>query len=243
MKTAFATSLVALLVGSASGHTIFQQLYINGADQGHNNGIRVVNTNNPVMEVTSNDIICNVNQLVQPVSKTIVNIPAGGQVTTEWHHGGNGPSPGDGDDPIASSHKGPIITYLAKVSNASTASTTGLQWFKIQEDGFNPSTNTWAVDKLIANGGKYTFTMPKCVPTGQYLMRHEIIALHGAGSYPGAQFYIGCAQVSVTGGGSANPSTVSFPGAYKGSDPGITIGIYYPPVTNYVIPGPKVLTC
>ncbi|KAL0577155.1 hypothetical protein V5O48_004831 [Marasmius crinis-equi] len=242
MKTAVAASLVALLVGSASAHTIFQELYINGADQGHNNGIRVPNTNNPVMDVSTNDIICNV-QSTLISSPTVVNVAAGAQITTEWHHGGNGASPGDGDDPIASSHKGPIITYLAKVSNAASTSVTGLQWFKIQEEGFNNATQTWAVDKLIANGGKYTFTLPKCVPSGQYLMRHEIIALHGAGTYPGAQFYVGCAQINVSGGGSASPSTVSFPGAYKGSDPGITISIYWPPVTSYTIPGPKVLTC
>ena len=32
-----------------------------------------------------------------------------------------------------------------------------------------------------------------------------------------------CAQIRITGGGSASPPTVSFPGAYAGSDPGITI--------------------
>lgn len=64
-----------------------------------------------------------------------------------------------------------------------------------------------------------------------------------------------CVQINVTGGGSNNPGGVSFPGAYKGSDPGITvsfpvpqpllslvltspkINIYYPPLTSYTIPG------
>ncbi|KAG8947158.1 hypothetical protein FRC04_011011 [Tulasnella sp. 424] len=36
---------------------------------------------------------------------------------------------------------------------------------------------------------------------------------------------------------------ISFPGAYHGTDPGVTINIYYPPVTNYTIPGPAVFTC
>lgn len=58
--------------------------------------------------------------------------------------------------------------------------------------------------------------------------RIETIGLHVAQTYPGAQFYIGCAQINVTGGGSASPATVSFPGAYHGSDPGITLNIYYP---------------
>ena len=29
----------------------------------------------------------------------------------------------------------------------------------------------------------------------------------------------------------------------QGADPGITIGIYYPPITNYIIPGPAVFSC
>ena len=35
-----------------------------------------------------------------------------------------------------------------------------------------------------------------------------------------------CAQITITGGGSANPSKVSFPGAYSPTDPGILINIY-----------------
>lgn len=44
----------------------------------------------------------------------------------------------------------------------------------------------------------------------------------------GAQFYIACAQVSVTGGsGSKSPSDlVSFPGAYSPDDPGLLVDIY-----------------
>ena len=44
----------------------------------------------------------------------------------------------------------------------------------------------------------------------------------------GAQFYISCAQVSVSGGsGSKSPSElVSFPGASSPNDPGLLINIY-----------------
>lgn len=43
---------------------------------------------------------------------------------------------------------------------------------------------------MIANKGKVTFTIPSCIPSGQYLLRHEMIALHPAANYPGAQFYV-----------------------------------------------------
>jgi hypothetical protein len=76
-------------------------------------------------------------------------------------------------------------------------------------------------------GGKVTYTIPKCIPSGNYLVRHELIALHSAYTYPGVQFYPGCHQLKVVGGGSKNPSgLVAFPGAYKASDAGITVDAY-----------------
>lgn len=81
------------------------------------------------------------------------------------------------------------------------------------------------------------------IADNRYLLRAELIALHGASTYPGAQFYMECAQLQVTGGGDATPSTVSFPGAYNGSDPGITFNLYYPTPTAYAVPGPTVFDC
>ena len=52
-----------------------------------------------------------------------------------------------------------------------------------------------------------------------------------------------CAQLNITGGGSTQPSTVSFPGAYAGTDPGIKINIYQT-LQNYTIPGErKIIAC
>ena len=51
-----------------------------------------------------------------------------------------------------------------------------------------------------------------------------------------------CAQLQITGGGSAQPATVSFPGAYSGTDPGITINIYEH-LSSYTVPGPGVFSC
>ncbi|KAF8591017.1 lytic polysaccharide monooxygenase [Ramaria rubella] len=227
---------LATLVISASAHTIMQELYVNGVDQGHINGIRVPTYDGPITDVTSNDLICNggINPYQQPVSQVIINVTAGAQMTAEC----------DPADPIDPSHKGPVIVYLAKIPSAIQTTVTGLQWFKIWEDGFTSSNSQWGVDRLIANKGKHTFTIPSCIASGQYLVRTEIIALHAASTYPGAQFYMECGQLNISGGsGSETPATVSFPGAYKGTDPGITINIYYPVVTNYTIPGPAVFAC
>lgn len=53
---------------------------------------------------------------------------------------------------------------------------------------------------------------------------------------------ISCAQITVTGGsGTATPSpTMTLPGAYTNTDPGLLINIYYPIPTSYTYPGVKV---
>ena len=87
--------------------------------------------------------------------------------------------------------------------------------------------------------------LPPCLADGEYLLRVEHIALHSAASLGGAQLYIACAQLNVSGGtGTLNTgSLVSFPGAYKATDPGIQFQLYWPVPTSYVNPGPAVVRC
>ena len=74
----------------------------------------------------------------------------------------------------------------------------------------------WGTERVINGQGKHEIRIPTCIENGDYLLRAEMLALHAAGSYPGAQFYQECAQVRISGGtGAKKPSTVSFPGAYK----------------------------
>ncbi|KAF8158210.1 glycoside hydrolase family 61 protein I [Crassisporium funariophilum] len=243
MKIFISILSVIFIANSVSAHSIFQELYVNGVSAGHTVGIRVPDYDGPIMDVTSNDLICNggINPYHQPVSTAVISVAAGAQVTAEWHHTLTSANTGDAADPIDASHKGPILAYLAKVPSATQSSVTGLQWFKIYHDGLD-SSGSWAVDKLITNKGKVTFSIPSCIAAGQYLLRVELIALHAASSYPGAQIYMECAQINITGGGSTSPATVSFPGAYKGTDPGITVNIYSG-AKSYTIPGPSVFSC
>ncbi len=148
----------------------------------------------------------------------------------------------------ADSRTGPIQVYLAKVDSAASASTSGQKWFKIAERGLN--NGVWAVDEMIAANGWHYFDMPSCVAPGQYLMRVELLALHSAYSAGGAQFYMECAQIEVTGSGTNSGSNfVSFPGAYPAGDPGIVLSIYdnsgNPTMTGrtYSIPGPDPIVC
>ncbi|RPA86378.1 hypothetical protein BJ508DRAFT_204354 [Ascobolus immersus RN42] len=247
----FSTLLTIAISGFAAveAHTIFQKVSVNGVDQGQLKGVRAPDSDYPIENVNDSQFACNKD--IRHKDNTIINVPAGARVGAWWGHViGGKQSPNDPDHPIAASHKGPIIVYLAKVDNAATTGTTGLKWFKISEEGLNTSTGKWAVDNMIANDGWNYFTMPTCIAPGNYLMRVELIALHNAYSANGAQFYMECAQINVTGTGTNTGSnTVSFPGAYQSNHPGIQISIYGTAgVPNnggkaYQIPGPPVLQC
>lgn len=82
---------------------------------------------------------------------------------------------------IGGNHYGPVLVYMAKVSDAKTA--TSGSFFKVAEDGYTGTTASWGTEILNANCGKRAFTVPKSLAAGDYLVRAEAIALHaGAGN-------------------------------------------------------------
>ncbi|KAL4938836.1 glycosyl hydrolase family 61-domain-containing protein [Aspergillus oleicola] len=235
MKTGL--GLLALAAGAqlAAAHTTVMAVWINDEDQGLGNGddgyIRSPPNNNPVQDVTSTDMTCNVNGKTA-AAKTL-EVAAGDKITFEWHHNERS----DSDDIIASSHKGPVMVYMAPTEEG----TAGNGWVKLYENGYDATSDTWAVDTLIEDKGKHSVVVPD-VPAGNYLFRPEIIALHSASSEGGAQFYLECVQFKVTSDGSETlPAGVSIPGVYKADDPGILINIYSG-LSDYEIPGPAVWT-
>lgn len=206
-------SLLPLITG-ATAHTIFSSIEVGGTNYGVGNGVRVPSYNGPIEDVTSSSIACN--GPPNPTSPTdlVIDVQAGDTVTAVWRYmlSTTGTAPNDIMD---SSHKGPISAYLKKVDDATTDSGVGDGWFKIQEDGLDAA-GEWATTKIINGQGRHDITIPDCIEPGQYLLRAEMLALHAAGSYPGAQFYQECAQINVIGGsGSKSPQTVSLPGAYS----------------------------
>lgn len=51
-------------------------------------------------------------------------------------------------------------------------------WFKIDEAGKNDQGEWAATDGLYATNSVYSVTIPEALRPGQYIVRHEIIALH-----------------------------------------------------------------
>lgn len=138
-------------------------------------------------------------------------------------------------------HHGPLITYLANCNgDCSTVDKTTLEFFKIDEGGLVDDSSvpgTWASDIMINNNNTWTSTIPIDIGPGNYVVRHEIIALHGAGSEDGAQNYPQCLNLEITGSGTLAPSGTLGEKLYTSKDAGILVNIYAP-ITSYTIPGP-----
>jgi len=222
------------------GRTVFSELVVGGFRQGPLVATRVPSSNAPVTNVLSNDLICNTNH-IQPVSQTVLNVKAGTDITAIFHRTSAGYTGHDPASPLDPVNKGPVIAYLARTLNATQPHVTGLQWFKIWQDGYDPKTGQWGSDRLYQNDGKATFTVPSCLLSGQYFLRVEVISLLNANKYPGAEFYMSCSQINVVSGYKYVPAGVKFPGAYKPSDSGIVTDIFN--VKTYTPPGPGVFVC
>jgi len=74
-------------------------------------------------------------------------------------------------------HPGVLNVYLAKVSNATTADGSGAVWFKVYQ--ISAVTNGGTSISFPSDGlASVPFKLPSSLPSGQYLVRIEHIALH-----------------------------------------------------------------
>lgn len=155
-------------------------------------------------------------------------VKAGGNVDLHWNT-------------WPESHHGPVINYLANCGgDCATVDKATLKWFKISESGLldnSAAPGKWASDALMANNLTGSVTIPSTIAPGNYVLRHEIIALHSAGQADGAQNYPFCVNLEVTGSGTDNPEGVLGTSLYTPTDAGILVSIYTAGAT-YEIPGP-----
>ncbi|KAI8948923.1 glycoside hydrolase [Xylaria longipes] len=220
--------VLTTLVAGVSAHQNFHQFWVNDVSPGYQVGIRMPPSNNPVTDVTSNDIVCNVDGTSGTGVETVA-AKAGDTIKVQWD---------------SSTHPGPISHMLyGPVDSAAAASGIGAGWFKIDEEDYVDG--KWANEIMEADDMTRTFKLPANLETGEYLLRSEMLALHGAQTLGGAQFYIGCAQLSITGpGGDCSPK-ISLPGTYQEDDVDIYIPNFYNGFdpTTYNAPGGDVATC
>jgi len=225
MKASFRVAIASLAISGTSAHYIFQQFTYGGTKYPVYQYIREnSNYNSPVTDLTSNDLRCNVG--ASGSSTQTINVKAGDPFTFTL------------DTPVY--HQGPVSLYMSKAPGSASSYDGSGNWFKIKD---------WSVTDFSKSGGEwnmagsYTYNIPSCIPDGDYLLRIQSLAIHNPWPAGIPQFYIECAQISVTGGGSASPSpTCQIPRCFKDTDPGYTVNIYSN-FNNYTVPGPAVWSC
>ncbi|KAF2262132.1 hypothetical protein CC78DRAFT_606416 [Lojkania enalia] len=225
MKFLFTFLAISAFASTTLAHWNYDRLIHNGKIVGdyYTYIRRTSNANSPITDINSKDMRCNAGGALGKSTQTYT-VKAGDQigfmVNAEF------------------GHPGPQQVYISKAPGAVADYDGSGAWAKI----YSATTSTINSEGLqwATNGIKsFVFNIPSSTPTGEYLVRAEGLALHGAGTTGGAQWYIGCAQIKVTGGGNGILTpTVSFPGAYRADAPGILINIYWPIPASYTVPGP-----
>ncbi|KAJ8117295.1 hypothetical protein OPT61_g1474 [Boeremia exigua] len=239
-------SAVAVLLDTASAHGFVKDVSSNGAWAKGSDPVWFYYPANTRPQTAGWDSLNQDNGFVEPASlgSTDINchksatagrlyatVAAGAPFTFYWNT-------------WPESHKGPIINYIAPCNGDCTTLTPGaLRWSKISQAALvNPSTATWVTDNLISSNFTSTTTIPRNLKAGNYVIRHEIIALHGAGSDNGAQLYPQCINLKVTGSGTVAPTGgVAGTSLYKRTDAGILFNLYNSP-QSYPFPGPALWT-
>lgn len=203
------STLLALTAPLASAHYNFERLIVNGVTTGAYEYVRALGpgvSNSPFYDVKHPDIRCNSGSFAFASNTKTHAVKAGDTLGFTVR------------DVLG--HPGPLFAYMSKstVANVNAYQGEG-DWFKIYEMGVKTYANyslgmTWLSDGWT----KFEFKIPKEIENGQYLLRAEHIAVHSAGGPDGAgaQFYIGCAQIEVSGATGGRPSPVGkFPGICK----------------------------
>jgi len=118
---------------------------------------------------------------------------------------------------------------------------TKLEFFKIGEAALLDSAKDfWAPNLLIQNNLSWAIQIPDSIAPGNYVLRHEMIALHAANNVGGAQNYPFCFNLAVSSSGSDAPKGQRIQGMYKSTDPGIYFNLFERKGGSYPIPGVSV---
>jgi len=236
----------AALVPLVAAHGSFKFAKIDGTQYNGPNpngdsgqfAIRAINDINPVKGTDNPDINCGHNA---QKAALVADANPGSVVEFAWQNGEGG---------TWVHNTGPVMTYMASCGDGGCATfdSANAQFFKIAEQG-KKADGTWTMADLTTGPDATTsVTLPSDLPAGEYLVRHELIAMQLGMSQGGAEFYPACLQIrlaSPSRTAAALPSgnqVVTFPGGYSDSDPGILDTDIYNPGTTYTFPGPAVIS-
>jgi len=162
---------------------------------------------------------------------------------------------------------GPVLNYITPCTNGDCTKfdATNAGWTLLDKSGidfsqtissslktamtnkpepYHPSSGSglWAMAKLVQQGSTWDINIPPQLAPGQYILRHEIIAIHNPlGSNPtsGPQHYISCTQLTVTGSGTAKlPAGVKSSNLYEPQGAFAKFDVNSDDPHNFPMPGP-----
>jgi hypothetical protein len=232
---------------AAHGHmsgVFIDNVYVPGPEPNSDStgfAIREINDINPVKGATNPDLNCGHSA---KLASEVVDASPGSVLKFAWVNGDNGPWV---------HNTGPVMTYMAPCGASGCASfnSSNAEFFKISELG-QMSNGSWYMSDLnSALNATTQATIPNNLPSGEYLVRHELIALQLGMNPGGAEFYPACLQIrlgnttTVASTSTSLPSgneTVTFPGGYSDTDPGILDPNVYNPGSSYTFPGPPLIS-
>lgn len=222
--------VAALLVSSASAHTYVEKFTANGRTyKGFYQGSNVDPQNRspawwtnqgyglqPVYgnELSAPDFIAHRDASPSPRTAAVT---AGTDVTFKWFHKGECGVNEQGWD---CSHHGWTATYLAPCNgNCKDVEKTELEFFKIHESALidyregrysdgtpEAQTGYWGTDAIFYdNDNTQSVTIPTAIPSGNYVLRTEVMSVHNNGDVSNRQFWPQAFNVRVTGGDDSAP--------------------------------------
>jgi hypothetical protein len=232
-----AASMAVLPLSSA--HYTFSQLVVNDEPVGtdwqyirqHTRGYMPTKGD----EILEDDFRCN-KDASSGANTEVYTVKPGDKVALKQAFGGTGMK-----------HPGPTQVYMSKAPSGDVKSYTGdSDWIKVFEGLLCKSGDPEALQNdawCMWGEDRIEFTVPTTLSSGQYLVRAEHIAIHGAHDGQ-AEFYYACAQVEVESNSfstTALTPTVKIPGVYQADDPAINFSVWNGKTTYPDIPGPEVV--
>ncbi|KAF2024304.1 hypothetical protein EK21DRAFT_104756 [Setomelanomma holmii] len=240
MSKIFQTAgLLAALIASVSGHTSVEQFEAGGKtyegfrqaskqDPGNQSPAWWTNQGwgyQPVYgdKLAHPDIIAHIDASPSPYTAPV---SAGSKVTFHWHHDG---TCGGGEDGWDCSHHGWTATYLAPCNgDCKDVDKTQLSFFKIHQSALvdyrsgrysegstQEQTGFWGTDAIFYNNNNaQSVTIPKEIPSGNYVLRTEVMSIHNNGAVANRQFWPQAFNIKVTGG----DDSASVPAGKKGTE-------------------------
>ncbi|KAI8810880.1 glycosyl hydrolase family 61-domain-containing protein [Cladochytrium replicatum] len=164
--------------------------------------------NSPVQgdQIENDDMICNVARPFSAFASAPLTVAAGDTVTMHWTTTPNSA------ELIGAGHYGQGLKPTG--------------WTKIFETTPDNS-NDWCTNVVANNNNDYLVKIPSFLAPGDYVLRVHLAALHAAGSPGGAQFYIRCMDIKVTGSGTQKPPfELQIPGTWNKNTPGVLFDLY-----------------